>query len=160
MDPQLASALVAVADWFDHHQVPFGLCGSAMLSLLGLEVEVGDLDLAVSGEAEAELALAPWPRLAPEAASPLFGSDWLKRFDVDGTTLECIGSLRVLLGGRFVDVPFEGGPVTTVAGRQITLVRPEVWYHVYRVYRPERADALGTLIGSEAIAAGGRVLGL
>ena len=69
MEPRLTSALVTVADWFDEHQIPFGVCGSAMLSLLGLEVEVGDIDVAVPGDAKPELDAVPWPRLKPKESS-------------------------------------------------------------------------------------------
>jgi len=131
-----------------------------MLDLLGMEVEVGDVDLVMPGEAGALLQAAPWPRLEPKPSSLLFRSDWLYRYDVEGTTVEFIGCMRVLIDGRYRIVPWEGGVTVDVAGRRITLAPAGAWYHVYRAYRPERADDLGRLIGDESIAKGARDLGL
>ncbi len=131
-----------------------------MLDLLGLDVEVGDVDLVMPGEAGGVLEAAPWPRLEPKPQSPLFRSDWLLRYDVEGTTLECIGSMRVLIDGRFRVVPWWGGSTVAVGGRELTLAPAGAWYHVYRACRPERAVVLGGLIGEDVIAEGARALGL
>jgi hypothetical protein len=160
MESGTAAALVTAASWCEANHVPYAVGGSAMLDLLGLNVEVADIDLVMPGEARSLLEAAPWPRLAPKAPSPLFNSDWLLRYDIGGTTVECIGSMRVLIDGRSRLVPWRGGGKVNIAGRELPLAPPNVWYHVYRAYRPERADDLGELIGEQSIAAGARALGL
>ena len=153
-------ALGLVTEWLDGAGIPYALGGSALLALLGLEVPVADLDFQVPGTVRAEITAAPWPALPPKDPDPRFPSDWIARFAVDGVTVEVIGGMRARIGDRVVPLPLAGGERVTVAGRRVALAPAGPWYHLYRMYRPERARALRELLGEPAVAAAAATLGL
>jgi hypothetical protein len=160
VERSLREALEEVTAWFQERGVEHAVAGSSLLFLLGLEVPVHDLDLMLPASARPALAAAPWSRLDPPPPSPLFSSDWLERFVVGGAVVECIGGIRFRFGDRLVALPMAGGGRASVGGRSVPLAPAAVWYHVYRVYRPEHAAALGSVLDAAAIAAAAEELGL
>jgi Fe-S cluster biogenesis protein NfuA len=152
LEPNTARALARVAGWLDTAGVPYAVGGSALLALLGLDVTVADLDLQVPGSAREAVEAAPWPRLSPKHPDPRFPSDWLLRFKVGATAVEVIGEMRARIDGRVVEIPLDGGERVAVAGREVVLAPAGPWYHLYRMYRPERARALRDHMGDLAVA--------
>jgi Fe-S cluster biogenesis protein NfuA len=134
--------------------------GSALLALLGQDVPVADVDLQVPGSARESVEAVPWPRLTPKPPDPRFPSDWLIRFKAGATSVEVIGGLRARIDGRVVEIPLEGGERVVVAGREVALAPAGPWYHLYRMYRPERARALRAVIGDRVVAEAAALLGL
>jgi hypothetical protein len=70
-------------------------------------------------------------------------SAWKATLDVDGVELEGLGGLAMAHEGRTVELPFRG------SGRWahgVELADPEIWWLVYRAYRPERAALLEPLL--------------
>src|SRR5919107_3760007 len=93
----LGAALGGVALRLHAAGVPFLLGGSALLDALGLEVEVGDVDLMLRPEDRArfEAACAPWLVAVTTEPGPVLSSAWKATLDVDGVEVEGLGGLGV-----------------------------------------------------------------
>ena len=78
MQPPLEAALEAVALRLSAARVPFLLGGSALLDALGLDVEVGDIDLMLrpADRGAFESACAPWLVSVTTAPGEVLSSDW------------------------------------------------------------------------------------
>ena len=160
MDPARERAPALAAAWPEAVGIRYAVGGRALLHLLEMEIPGVDLDVLVPGEARESIESAPWPPLDPKEADPRFPSDWIRRFVVEGVTVEIIGSMRARLGDRVVDLPIGGGETATLAGRPVMLAPAGPWYHLYRRYRPDRAEALRRLVGDGPVVAAAAAMGL
>lgn len=143
MSPELLRALAVVAARISAY--PFALGGSAMLEAHGIPVEVGDLDFVMDPAALAVLDPAPWPSAGPVVRREPFCSEWILRFEVEGVRVDCIGALRIEVGGRVVEFPLRSVGSLRIDEREVPLADPADWYHLYRFYRPDRARAIASV---------------
>lgn len=144
------SALRELALALAESGITWRLGGSAMLRALGLDVAVGDLDVTVAAEAldDVRAACVAWPHEAHIGqAPPPWCSEWLVRVHVGDVGVDVIGGLclRTPDGGRVV-VPQDGGPVLDLDGVEVPLADPAVWWWLYGIYRPSKADALARIV--------------
>lgn len=158
MRPEHRRALVEVADRLQGWSYVLG--GSAMLAAHGIGVDVGDLDVVVEPEAQTVLRDAPWTALDSPAPQELFCSDWFLRTEVAGVPVDFIGGLRVRMGERVISFPIDSVGSLLVDGRVVPLADPADWYHLYRFYRPDKAEAIAGTWDPAALAASARKLGI
>ena len=146
MRAPLEAALEIVAARLHAAGVPFLLGGSALLDALGLDVEVGDIDLMLRpGDRGAfESACAPWLVSVTTAPGEVLSSDWKATLDVDGVEVEGLGGLGFRDGP---EAPFRALGARRYGDVEVPLCDPAVWLELYRVYKPEKAALLETLVG-------------
>lgn len=146
---QVAGALHAAGiDW--------RLGGSGLLAVLGIDVEVHDLDVtAAADDLDAvERACAPWivaRHLGP--APPPWCSDWLLRARTGVVEVDLIGGFCLLGPAGRTAVPQDLGGRLDLDGVVVPLADPAVWWWVYRTYRPAKAAALEAIVDAERRAA-------
>src|SRR5687768_5598644 len=138
MRAPLEAALEAVALRLAAAGVPFLLGGSALLDALGLDVEVRDVDLMLrpGDQAEFEAACRDWLVSMTTEPGEVLSSDWKATLDVDGVEVEGLGGLG-FAGGLAVPLRARGSRMYGSA--PVELCAPEVWWALYRVYKPEKA---------------------
>ncbi|HSR14341.1 MAG TPA: hypothetical protein VLL51_01215 [Gemmatimonadales bacterium] len=158
MTPEQRRALAAVADRISAYRHVLG--GSAMLEAHGIPVEVGDLDLVMEPAARAVLDPPPWASAGPVEAREPFCSEWIFRFEVGGVRVDCIGVMRIRCEGRVVELPLRSLGSIEVEGRRVPLADPADWYHLYRYYRADRAEAIAAVWDPAELAAAAVRLGL
>ena len=141
MRAPLEAALEVVAQRLHEAGVPFLLGGSALLDALGLQVEVGDVDLMLRPEDRErfEAACAPWLVAVTTEQGPVLTSAWKASLDVDGVEVDGLGGLG-FTGGP--PVPFRAGGSRIYGEQPVELCAPEIWWALYRVYKPEKAQLL------------------
>src|SRR5829696_5984961 len=141
MRAPLEAALEAVALRLHDARVPFLLGGSALLDALGLEVEVGDVDLMLRPEDRArfEGACARWLVAVTTEPGPVLTSAWKATLDVEGVEVEGLGGLGVAGGPA---VPFRAGGSRMYGQQPVELCAPEIWWALYRSYKPEKSRLL------------------
>ena len=146
MRAPLEAALEIVAARLHAAGVPFLLGGSALLDALGLDVEVGDIDLMLrpADRGAFESACAPWLVSVTTAPGEVLSSDWKATLDVDGVEVEGLGGLGVR-GGE--PAPFRALGARRYGAVEVPLCDPAVWRDLYRVYKPDKAALLETLLG-------------
>ena len=157
MEDRVHRALVALARRLHEHGVGFQLGGSGLLAALGLTDAVGDLDIVVpADECDAlERAAGPWWRgLVPADDHPLLRSDWWARLEVDGVPVDAIGGFGLRLGDggrRVVTLPYRPSERSWVLdGVEVPLAPPELWWAIYRSYRPAKAELLAAVVPETA----------
>jgi hypothetical protein len=145
MRAPLEAALEAVALRLHEAGVPFLLGGSALLDTLGLEVEVGDVDLMLRPEDRErfEAACAPWLVAVTTEPGPVLTSAWKATLDVDGVDVEGLGGLGVRGGAA---APFRAAGSRRYGSADVPLCDPAVWLELYRAYKPEKALQLERLV--------------
>lgn len=137
------AALAAVAERLE--EIPFLVGGSALLALLGADVEPGDIDLVVAGASRDALEAAAgdwWRGTRVETGHPVFRSAWLADLDLDGEPVEVVGGLAVVANGVPWEVPLRSGGSVEVAGRRVRLAAVGHWVVLYTLYNPGRAVEL------------------
>jgi hypothetical protein len=141
MRAPLEAALEAVAARLHAAGIPFLLGGSALLDALGLDVEVGDIDLMLrpADRAAFEAACGGWLVSVTTAPGEVLTSDWKATLDVDGVEVEGLGGLGVRGGPA---APFRGAGSRRYGTADVPLCDPAVWLELYRVYKPEKAALL------------------
>ena len=141
MRAPLEAALETVAARLHAAGIPFLLGGSALLDALGLDVEVGDIDLMLRpGDRGAfESACAPWLVAVTTEPGEVLSSDWKATLDVDGAEVEGLGGLGVRGGPA---APFRAAGSRRYGAVDVPLCDPVVWLDLYRVYKPEKAELL------------------
>src|SRR3954467_11067952 len=97
MRAPLEAALEAVALRLHAAGVPFLLGGSALLDALGLDVEVGDIDLMLrpSDRAAFEDACSAWLVSFTTEPGPVLTSDWKATLEVAGVEVEGLGGIGI-----------------------------------------------------------------
>ena len=145
MRAPLEAALEAVALRLHEAGVPFLLGGSALLDALGLEVEVGDVDLMLRPEDRArfEAACAPWLASVTTEPGEVLSSDWKATLDVDGVEVDGLGGLGFTGGPA---VPFRAAGTRRYGAADVPLCDPAVWLDLYRAYKPEKALLLEPIV--------------
>jgi hypothetical protein len=145
---ELAAALEAVALRLQAAGVPFLLGGSALLDALGIDVEVGDIDLVLRPEDHDRLraAAGDWWRGSTTEPTPLFRSAWKATLDVGGVTVEGLGGLAWADGDRVVRMPFRAEGTWRCRAAVVPLAPAGSWCALYRLYRPERAAQLAAVL--------------
>jgi len=132
--------------------VPHAVGGSVLLHALGIPVEPRDVDILTAPRWRAEVAAAlDWERLPPPPPSNFLASAWIDRFQAEGVVVEVMADMTVLTGEHRFTVPVGGGRSFTVDGVDVPLGDPVAWLVVYRVIRPERAEALAGVLDSADI---------
>lgn len=163
LPPTIQDTLLDIVARLDAADVEYGVGGSAMLALRGIDVSVGDLDLVVRG-ADRVAAERVFPVRTEREQTPRWRSDWSFRGEwyVDDTTVgvDVIGNLRMSIDGVVVEFPIVAEDSTTVAGVEVRLAPLRHWYHLYRMHKPERAALAAMLLSDEEIIAGARELGI
>lgn len=149
MRAPLEAALESVALRLHAAGVPFLLGGSALLDALGLDVEVGDVDLMLRPEDRGRFAAACADWLAGVTTEPgeILTSAWKATLDVDGTEVEGLGGLGITGGPP---APFRAGGVRTYGAAKVPLCDPAVWVGLYRAYKPEKAALLEAHLAGHA----------
>jgi hypothetical protein len=145
MRAPLEAALEVVALRLHAAGIPFLLGGSALLDALGLEVEVGDVDLMLRPQDRAafEAACGEWLVSVTEDPGPVITSAWKATLDVDGVEVEGLGGLGVIGGSR---APFRAAGSRRYGRAEVPLCAPEVWLELYRAYKPGKAALLEPLV--------------
>jgi hypothetical protein len=145
---RVAVALEAVALRLQAAGIPFLLGGSALLDALGLEVEVGDIDLVLRPEDRARLreAAGDWWRQDTTDQTPLFRSAWKATLEVGGVEVDGLGGLAWADGDRVVHMPFRAEGTLRCGSVEVPLAPAASWLELYRLYRPERAEQLATVL--------------
>jgi hypothetical protein len=143
--PPWAGALEAVARRLNAARLDFLLGGSALLSVLGVEVPVRDVDLVLREQDRAafEAAVAEWLVSVTTEPGELMRSAWVAKLDVGGVDVEGLGGLAMAGVGS---LPFRAAGSVRVGEAEVPLHDPGVWWTVYRVYKPERAKLLEPLL--------------
>ena len=138
MRAPLEAALEAVALRLHAARVPFLLGGSALLDALGLDVEVGDVDLMLRPEDRERFseACADWLVSVTTEPGEVLSSDWKATLDVDGVEVDGLGGLGVRGGDP---APFRALGSRRYGEAEVPLCDPAVWLELYRVYKPEKA---------------------
>ena len=141
MRAPLEAALEAVALRLHAAGIRFLLGGSALLDALGLDVEVGDVDLMLRPEDRAafETACAEWLLAVTTAPGEVLTSTWKATLDVDGIEVEGLGGLGFRDGPA---APFRAAGSRRYGTVDVPLCDPAVWRDLYRVYKPEKAELL------------------
>ncbi|MEE8331452.1 MAG: hypothetical protein V3R84_06740 [Acidimicrobiia bacterium] len=151
MRPSQIAALAALTERFV--DIPFLVGGSAMLALLGADVEPGDLDLVVAADSRDALEAAAgdwWQGAHVETGHPALRSVWLAHLDVHGEQVEVIGGLALVSNDIHWQVPMRSGGEVEVAGRTVRLAAVGPWVVLYTLYNPSRvAELLPYLTASE-----------
>lgn len=149
MRAPLEAALAAVALRLNAAGVPFLLGGSALLDALGLDVGVRDVDLMLRPEDRArfEAACAEWLASVTTAPGEVLTSAWKATLDVDGVEVEGLGGLG-FPGGP--PVPFRAAGSRRYGAADVPLCAPEVWWALYRAYKPEKAALLEPVVPEAA----------
>ena len=144
MRAPLEAALESVAARLHAAGVEFLLGGSALLDALGLEVEVGDIDLMLRPEDRAafEAACALWLVAVTTEPGEVLSSDWKATLDVDGVEVEGLGGLGIRGGPA---APFRAAGSRRYGAVDVPLCDPAVWRDLYRVYKPDKAALLERL---------------
>lgn len=148
----MRSALRSLAQALNQAEVQWRLGGSAMLTAIGLGVDVGDLDVTVPAHAleDVQNACGPWVRqLMIGHAPPPWCSDWLAKMQVSGVDVDVIGGMCVVGAGGNVRVPDDLGQVVDVDGVSVPLADPAVWWWIYRAYKPAKAEMLATVVTAD-----------
>jgi hypothetical protein len=158
VSPELAAALEAVALRLQAAGVPFLLGGSALLHALGLDVEVGDVDLVArpGDRAALEAAAGDWLASVSTEVTPLFRSPWKAELAVGGTQVEVLGGLAWTPApgsDRVVAMPFRAEGTWRCGAAEVPLAPAAHWLLLYERYRPERAARLAPLVTPAARAA-------
>ncbi len=150
MRAPLEAALEAVALRLGAAGVPFLLGGSALLDALELEVEVRDVDLMLrpGDRAAFEAACAGWLVSVTTEPGDVLSSEWKATLDVDGVEVEGLGGLGFAGGGAAV--PFRAGGSRMYGSAPVGLCAPEIWWALYRVYKPEKAQLLEAIVPESA----------
>jgi SAM-dependent methyltransferase len=145
MRAPLEAALAAVALRLNAAGVPFLLGGSALLDALGLDVEVGDVDLMLRPEDRArfETACAEWLHGVTTEPGPVLTSAWKATLDVGGVEVEGLGGLGFSGGPA---VPFRAAGTRRSGDAEVPLCDPAIWWALYRVYKPVKAALLEPLV--------------
>lgn len=156
-------ALRALGPALDAAGVEWRLGGSALLAILGVPVDVGDLDVTVPAPAldAVRRACQPWVTDVSVGDAPApWCSDWLATLDVEGTDVDVVGGFCVRAVAGRVPVPQDGGGAIELAGVTVPLADPAVWWWVYRHYRPAKAAQLAEVVPAARLAEVERRLGL
>ena len=143
------STLRTLAQALNAAGVEWRLGGSALLAILGVDVEVHDLDVTVAADAldAVEAACGHWIRERHVGdAPPPWCSDWLLTAQIGGTEVDLIGGFCLVGPSGRTRVPQDLGGVIDVDGVEAPLADPAVWWWVYRTYRPAKAAALAERI--------------
>jgi hypothetical protein len=145
MHAPLEAALEAVALRLHAAGVPFLLGGSALLDALGLDVEVGDVDLMLrpSDRDVFEAACGEWLVEVTTEPGEVLTSEWKATLDVDGVEVEGLGGIGVAGGGA---APFVAAGSRRYGSADVRLCDPAVWLELYRLYKPEKARLLDALV--------------
>jgi hypothetical protein len=138
VSPQLQAALLAVVRRLD---VPVLLGGSGLLWALGLDVEVGDVDLVARPEDRAAIERLPWWLETTTEPAGIMRSAWKATLDVDGVDVDVIGGLAWMADGRLVHMPFRAEG----SWQGVPLAPAAHWLALYERYKPERAALLRQL---------------
>ena len=143
------AALEAVALRLNAAGVPFLLGGSALLDALGLDVEVRDIDLMLRPEDRErfEAACGEWLRGVTTEPGEVLTSAWKATLDVRGVEVEGLGGLGFAGGPA---VPFRAAGTRRYGDAEVALCAPEIWWALYRVYKPEKAALLERLVPEAA----------
>src|SRR5918994_5322339 len=141
MRAPLEAALEAVALRLHAAGVPFLLGGGALLDALGLDVEVGDVDLMLRPEDRERFseACADWLVSVTTEPGEVLSSDWKATLDVTGVEVEGLGGLGVRGAAT---APFRAAGSRRYGAAEVPLCDPAVWLELYRVYKPEKAALL------------------
>lgn len=155
-------ALQALAPALHASGVEWRLGGSALLAVLGVPVDIGDLDVTVPGSAldAVRRACEPWFTGVSLGDAPApWCSDWLATLHVEGTEVDVLGGFCVRTAAGRVPVPQDAGDELHLAGVTVPLADPAVWWWVYRHYRPAKAAQLAEVVPASRLAAIERRLG-
>jgi hypothetical protein len=150
-EPQWTTLRI-LASTLNEAEVEWRLGGSALLAILGVDVEVHDLDVTVATDAldAVEAACRPWIRESHVGGVPSpWCSDWLLEARIGDTEVDLIGGFCVLGPSGRTRVPQDLGGILDVDGIEVLLADPAVWWWVYRTYRPAKAAALAERIPPE-----------
>ena len=149
MRAPLEAALEAVALRLASHDVPFLLGGSALLDALGLDVGVRDVDLMLRREDRGafEAACGDWLRDVTTEPGAVLTSAWKATLDVGGVEVEGLGGLGSAGGAA---VPLRAGGSRMYGAAPVALCAPEIWWALYRAYKPEKARLLEPLVPEAA----------
>ena len=123
MRAPLEAALEAVALRLHAAGVPFLLGGSALLDALGLDVEVGDVDLMLRPEDRERFseACADWLVSVTTEPGEVLSSDWKATLDVGGVEVEGLGGLGVRGAAA---APFRAAWLAPLRRRRGAALRP------------------------------------
>ncbi len=161
--PLIHELLVEVAALLDASGIEYEICGSAMLCLSGLDIPVGDLDLAVAAADEHRVreALAGWRLEEPPSHEPWRTSWFIRATPPDigaGRTIDIMGGLALMIDGTVAEIPMRRGGNVSLGARDYPVASLAHWYHVYRVYDPKKAALVAGALSDEAILLGAREL--
>jgi hypothetical protein len=141
------SALRPLAEALHRQDVPWLLGGSALLAAIGIDVEVGDLDLTVPEDAleQVQAACERWgPRTSVGDPPPPWCSAWLVTANIGDVEVEVIGGMCVRTPAGPRPLPQDLHGHLDVDGVDVPLADPAVWWWIYRGYKPERAALLAS----------------
>ena len=153
MRAPLEAALESVAARLHAAGVEFLLGGSALLDALGLDVEVGDVDLMLrpADRAAFEAACAPWLVAVTTEPGEILSSEWKATLDVDGVEVEGLGGLGIRGGPA---APFRAAGSRRYGAVDVPLCDPAVWLELYRAYKPAKAALLEARLTDDASGSG------
>ncbi len=164
MPPKLIhSALVEIAGLLDAAGVEYYIGGSAMLSLEGFDVPVGDIDLVVAAESRPLIELIFIEHQVRQSKLPwhsswLLGATW--GTGDEAIAIDIIGDLALEIDGVIAQFPIAGLETVSVGDTEIKLGPLRHWYHLYRVHSPEKAKMIAGWLTDEEIMTGAAELGI
>ncbi|MBA2316369.1 MAG: hypothetical protein H0V93_01070 [Euzebyales bacterium] len=162
MNPHQRRALARLAARLHAEAIPFALGGSALLHVLGLTDEVGDLDLMLGPDDHDRLRAAAggWWSGSRHGGEGIWRSAWLAWLALDGVQVDAIGGFAFVIDGREVRLPLRAAGDAEVNGVTVPLADPALWWVAYAAYKPAKAALLEAVVTPTARAAVRRELGL
>lgn len=147
LPPAIAVALAGASQALTSARVPHAVGGSVLLHAMGVEIVPGDVDILASVHCRRAVSDAlTWRRLGGPKPSEFVRSTWIDRYQAPGAVVEVIGDMTVQVGEHRLLVPIGGEESISVNSVDVPLGDPAAWLAVYRVIRPERAEALAAVL--------------
>ena len=161
----IEAALIEVARRLSAADVDFLVGGSARLRLAGLDVPVNDIDLVVRSADRQRVADALRDfDVHQQPSSEPWRSQWLMLADIpvgeDVVGIDVIGGLALEIEAVTATFPFEADAAIHVGEILVQLVPLAHWYHLYRVYNPNKAALVAGVLTNAAIVAAADDLGI
>ncbi|HCT63432.1 MAG TPA: hypothetical protein DIC19_04965 [Erysipelotrichaceae bacterium] len=156
MNEPLQTTLIHIAKCFNDKKITWGLGGSALLDLLGLNVMVNDLDIMIEAS-DFDLATEILNQVGEEkykTFNPKFRTARFKTFQVDECDVDVMSGISVFNASKWFDYDFS---IMKIASKikmdmiEIPLMSLEDWLQIYQaLQRNEKVDLIERYMNERA----------
>lgn len=148
MNELLQSTMIDIANRFHKENIIWGLGGSALLDIIGLNVRVNDLDIMVDAN-DFDKAIEILNHIGEErikAFNPKFRTTRFKTFLVNECDVDVMSGICVCNGSEWFDFDFSAMNISSkriMDSTTIPLMALEDWHQIYRaLQREEKVDLI------------------